>query len=171
MANKILLIEDEIALRKSLKKLLELKKYQVEEAENIKTAEQKIGVDDYDIFILDLRLPDGNGLDLLKKYKPRMEERTIIVTAHATIPSAVDAIQNGAYYYLEKPLDEELLFIQMEKIVELTQLKAKNLSFKNELISAHSSEEIVYKSKRMEEVMTLAGRLSKSGNSILLQGQ
>ena len=131
MSNKVLLIEDELSLRKPLKKLLELKKYQVEEAGDFKTAEKKTEYYDYDIVLLDLKLPDGNGIDLLKKYRPKMEGKTIVITAHATIPSAVEAVQNGAFYYLEKPLDEELLFIQMQKIVEITQLKAKNLSFKN----------------------------------------
>jgi DNA-binding NtrC family response regulator len=171
MSNKVLLIEDELSLRKPLKKLLELKKYQVEEAGDFKTGEKKIEFYDYDIVLLDLKLPDGNGIDLLKKHRPKMEGRTIVITAHATIPSAVEAVQNGAFYYLEKPLDEELLFIQMEKIVEITQLKAKNLSFKNELISQHSSEEIIYKSEKMAEMMTLARRFSETDNTILIQGE
>lgn len=171
MGNKVLIIEDEISLRKSLAKLLGLRKYQVNEAEDFKTAEKKIEYYDYDIVLLDLKLPDGNGIDLLKKYNPKMEGKTIIITAHATIPSAVEAIQNGAFYYLEKPLDEELLFIQMQKIVEITQLKAKNLSFRNELISQHSSEEIVYKSDKMAEVMALARQFSETDNIILIHGE
>jgi two-component system phosphate regulon response regulator PhoB len=63
MANKVLIIEDEIALRKSLAKLLELKKYQVDEAEDFKTAGKKIEYYNYDIVLLDLKLPDGNGID------------------------------------------------------------------------------------------------------------
>ncbi len=171
MANKVLIIEDEIALRKSLAKLLELKKYQVDEAEDFRTARKKIEYYDYDIVLLDLKLPDGNGIDLLKKYSPQMEGKTIIITAHATIPSAVEAIQNGAFYYLEKPLDEELLFIQMQKIVEITQLKTKNLSFRNELISQHSSDETIYKSEKMAEVMALARQFSETNNTVLIKGE
>jgi DNA-binding NtrC family response regulator len=100
-----------------------------------------------------------------------MEGKTIIITAHATIPSAVEAIQNGAFYYLEKPLDEELLFIQMQKIVEITQLKAKNLSFRNELISQHSSDEIIYKSEKMAEVLALARQFSETDNTVLINGE
>lgn len=103
MATKVLLIEDELALRKSLGKLLELKQYEVDEAEDFKTAVKKIRYSNYDIFLLDLKLPDGNGIDLLKSYPSKMEAKTIIMTAHATIPSAVDAIQSGAFYYIEKP--------------------------------------------------------------------
>ena len=97
---KVLIIEDEIALRKSLKKLLELRKYQVDEAEDFLSAAKKIRYYNYDIFLLDLKLPDGNGMQLLKKYKSKLEQKTIIMTAHATIPSAVEAIKSGAFYYL-----------------------------------------------------------------------
>lgn len=171
MAIKVLIIDDELALRKSLGKLLELRRYEVDEAENIKTAVKKIRYYDYDIFLLDLKLPDGNGIDLLQKNTPKMEGRTIIMTAHATIPSAVEAVQSGAFYYIEKPLDEELLFIQMEKIRELTELKAQNLSFKNELTSQHASEDIVYKSAKMAEVLSTARQFSKTGNTVLILGQ
>lgn len=121
----ILIIEDELSLRKSLKKLIELRNYRVDETENLESAYKKIRYSNYDIFLLDLKLPDGNGIDLLKRYPAKMEGRTIIMTAHATIPTAMDAIKNGAFYYLEKPLDEELMFIQMDKIVEITELREK----------------------------------------------
>ena len=167
---KVLIIEDEIALRMSLQKLLELKKYQVDEAENFLSAAKKIRYYNYDIFLLDLKLPDGNGVQLLKKYKSKLEQKTIIMTAHATIPSAVDAIKSGAFYYLEKPLDEELLFIQMEKILDLTQLKEKNLSLKKELTSDHSSDEIIYESKQMAEIVSLVKKFARADDIVLIQG-
>ncbi len=170
MLNKVLIIDDEMALRKSLAKLLQLKNYDVDEAESCQEAFQKLRQSKYDIFLLDLKLPDGYGLELFKKYRDRMKEKTIVMTAHATIPSAVDAIQNGAFYYLEKPLDEELLFIQMEKIREITDLKVKNLSLKNELTSQHSSDDIIYESEQMEDVVSKAKRFSRTDNTVLLQG-
>jgi DNA-binding NtrC family response regulator len=167
---KVLIVEDEIALRKSLKKLLELKKYQVDEAEDFLSAAKKIRYYNYDIFLLDLKLPGGNGIQLLKKNKSKMEQKTVIMTAHATIPNAVDAIKSGAFYYLEKPLDEELLFIQMEKIVDLTQLRKKNLALKKELTSDHSSDEIIYESKQMAEIVTLAKKYARTDDIVLIQG-
>jgi DNA-binding NtrC family response regulator len=167
---KVLLIEDEIALRRSLKKLLELRKYQVDEAEDFFSAAKNIRYYSYDIFLLDLKLPGGNGIQLLKKYKSKLEQKTIIMTAHATIPSAVDAIKSGAFYYLEKPLDEELLFIQMEKILGLTQLREKNLTLKKELTTQHSSDDIVYESKQMNEVISLAKKFARTDDTVLIQG-
>jgi len=162
---KVLIIEDEIALRKSLKKLLELRKYQVDEAEDFLCAVKKIRYNNYNVFLLDLRLPDGNGIELLKKYKSKMEQKTIIMTAHATIPSAVDAIKNGAFYYLEKPLDEELLFIQ-----DLTLLLEKNLTLKKELTTDHSSDEIIYESQSMAEIISLAKKFARTDDIVLIQG-
>lgn len=167
---KILLIDDEIALRKSLKKLIELRKYEVDEAEDFVTAVKKIRYYSYDIYLLDLKLPDGNGIQILKKFNDKMKGKTIIMTAHATIPSAVDAIKSGAFYYLEKPMDEELLFIQMEKIVEFTELKETNLSFKNELTTQHTSDDLVFKSQKMAEVVSLARKFAKTDNTVLIQG-
>lgn len=167
---KVLIIEDEIALRKSLKKLLELRKYQVDEAEDFLSAAKNIRYYSYDIFLLDLKLPGGNGIQLLKRYKSKLEQKTVVMTAHATIPSAVDAIKSGAFYYLEKPLDEELLFIQMEKILGLTQLREKNLTLKKELTTQHSSDDIVYESKQMNEVVSLAKKFARTDDIVLIQG-
>lgn len=166
----ILIVEDELSLRKSLKKLIELRNYRVDEAENLETAYKKIRYSNYDIFLLDLKLPDGNGIDLLKRYPNKMEGRTIIMTAHATIPTAMDAIKSGAFYYLEKPLDEELMFIQIEKIIEITELREKNLSFKNELLNQHSTSDIVYESPKMAEVVALAKQYARADSNVLLQG-
>jgi DNA-binding NtrC family response regulator len=168
--HKVLIVEDEISLRKSLQKLLELKGYGVYEAENFTSAAQKILHNHYDVVLLDLRLPDGNGLQLLKKFRNKIEGKTIIITAHATIQSAVEAVKNGAYYYIEKPLNEDLLFIQMEKITEMIQMKEKNLSFRQEIISGHSTDNIVYRSQKMKEVVSLAKKFSATDNSVLLQG-
>lgn len=171
MQRKILIIEDEQALRKSLKKLIELKKrFIVEEAENVKGAEEKIRDNDYDIYLTDMKLPDGTGLDFLKKHRLKMEGKTIVITAHATISDSVEAIKNGAFYYLEKPLEEDLLFIQMDKILEIRQLKEKNIAIKNELISRHPSDYPIYNSQEMAEVISIARKFARTDNTVLIQG-
>jgi DNA-binding NtrC family response regulator len=82
----------------------------------------------------------------------------------------VDAIKSGAFYYLEKPLDEELLFIQMEKILDLTQLREKNLTLKKELTTEHSSDEIIYESEPMAEIVSLAKKFARTDDIVLIQG-
>jgi DNA-binding NtrC family response regulator len=171
MGIRVLIIEDELSLRNSLKKLLELRDYMVDEAEDYQTAKRKISNGEYGIFILDLKLPDNNGINLLKELPEKMEGKTIIITAHATVSSAVEAIKNGAFYYLEKPLDEDLMFIQMNKIIEYSRLKEKNISLKNELLHNQSSEAIIYKSQAMSDIITQAKKLSKTEDIIIIQGE
>ena len=171
MGVRVLIIEDELSLRNSLKKLLELRDYMVDEAEDYQTAKRKVSNREYGIFILDLKLPDNNGINLLKELPEKMEGKTIIITAYATVSSAVEAIKNGAFYYLEKPLDEDLLFIQMKKIIEYSRLREKNISLKNELLHNQSSEAIIYKSQAMSDIITQAKKLSKTEDIIVIQGE
>jgi DNA-binding NtrC family response regulator len=171
MKSSVLIVEDEISLRNSLKKLLELRGFQVDEAADFHSAKEKITNQDYYIFILDLRLPDKNGIFLLKELPDKMVGKTIIITAHATVTSAVEAIKNGAFYYLEKPLDEDLLFIQMNKILEFAHLKEKNITLKKELLYGHPSETIIYQSEAMTRVIQQAQKLAKTEDIIIIQGE
>jgi DNA-binding NtrC family response regulator len=171
MIFNVLLIEDEDSLRIPLKKLLELKQYQVFEAQDYKAATKKIRANHYDIYLLDIKLPDKNGISLLKEYNLQMRDKTIIITAHATIQSSVEAVKNGAFYYLEKPLDEELLFIQMSRITEMAKLKKSNIRLKQELIPEYSAGKIIYKSKQMKEIILRTTKLSQTDDSILIQGE
>lgn len=166
----ILIIVDEFAFRKSLKGLLELRKYRVDEAENLEIACQKIHHFHYDIFLLDIKLLDGSAIDLLKKYNHHMHDKTIVMTSCSTIPDALEALKHGAFYYLEKPLNEELLFIQIEKIMEIAKLRKKNFSFKNELLTRHTSDEIVFESQQMADVMSMALQFAQTDNIVLIQG-
>lgn len=170
MGVRVLIIEDELSLRNSLKKLLELRDYMVDEAEDYQTAKRKVSNREYGIFILDLKLPDNNGINLLKEFPEKTEGKTIIITAHATVSSAVEAIKNGAFYYLEKPLDEDLLFIQMKKIIEYSRLREKNISLKNELLHNQPSEAIIYKSQAMSDIIAQSKKLSKTEDIIIIQG-
>lgn len=171
MENRVLLIEDEVSLRKSLRKLLELNNYVVTEADRFAIAEELLRANIYHIFLLDLRLPDQNGILLLDKYRSQMENKTIIITAHATVPGAVEAIKKGAFYYIEKPLDEKLLFLQMEKILETNRLKEKNMALKQELLADLSPDRIIYKSPAMMHVISLAKKLAQTDLTVLLQGE
>lgn len=171
MDKRVLLVEDELSLRRSLCKWLRLKGYSCDEAENLKMANQRIRLNDYDIVLLDLRLPDGGGLELLRKFPQKLKDLTIVLTAHATIASAVEAIQLGAFNYLEKPVNEDLLFLQMERILELHQLKENNQTLKRELISQHCSDELIFQSPEMDSIISFAKKIAKSEVNILIQGE
>ncbi len=169
--NKILLVEDKIDLREFLKDLLDAHHFLVDAAPDFKTASQKLSGGDYDVVVLDLRLPDGNGIDLFDSFADKLAARTIIMTADASIPSVVDAVKKGAFNYLEKPFGEDLFIAQVNKIVEMNRLKEKNRTLKSEVTSDFSFEDIVYESKAMEKVIAGGRVLAGTGNTILIQGE
>jgi DNA-binding NtrC family response regulator len=168
---KILIIEDEDHLRKVTKSQLEMQGFRVDEAADLKSAVRKTMKGTYDIFVLDLILPDGNGIYLLDKFPEKTISRTIIITANPTIPSVVEAIKKGAYNYLEKPVEPELLTAQINKIIEIGRLKTEHRTMTAEMASNFTFEDIVFESKQMESIIGRAKILAGTNNTILIQGE
>ncbi len=90
---KILVVEDKIDLRESLKDILEFHDFLVDEAPDLKTASEKIACRTYDVVLLDIKLPDGNGIQLFDNFQEKITAKTIVMTAHPSIPGVVDAIK------------------------------------------------------------------------------
>jgi two-component system NtrC family response regulator len=168
---KILIIEDEDNLRKVTKSQLEMQGFRVDEAADMKSAARKTMMGTYDIFILDLMLPDGNGIRLLDKFPEKTNARTLIITANPTIPSVVEAIKKGAYNYLEKPVEPELLISQINKIIEISRLKNGHRSMASEMAANFTFDDIICESKQMESVIARAKILAGTHNTILIQGE
>ncbi len=171
MRKKILLIEDRKQLRESIARFLKLKKYTVHEAEEMREASEKMEINDYDIFILDIGLPDGNGLDLLKKNKTLMANKTIMMTANNTVEVAVNAMKYGACDYLEKPVQMDHLLVVIRKALELNSIKNEVVILKKQISSLSSLDDLIYESVEMREVAALAKEASENDNNVLLMGE
>jgi DNA-binding NtrC family response regulator len=169
--NNILLVEDREPMRKLLKSQLESQDYVVEEAPNLKEAGQKLETSNYDVILLDMLLPDGNSISLLDKFKHKMINNTILITANPTVPSVVEAIKKGAFNYLEKPVEEPLLIAQVRRIIELNLKENRYRSMRTELTSDYEFDNIIYESKQMDEIISRAKVLAKTDNTILIQGE
>ncbi len=168
---KILLLEDAENLRRVLKTELEIEGFFVDEALDLKSAGRKIRQECYDVYILDLVLPDGESTALLEKFPNILSGRSIIITANATVPSVVEAIKKGAFNYLEKPIEPDLLKAQVDKIIEINRMKREHQAMTAEMAPTCTFETIVYESKKMEEVIARAKVLAETGNSILINGE
>ncbi len=168
---KILLVEDQVHLREILKTQLELHQFLVDEAATFQAAARKIEQGNYDAIILDLKLPDGNSIGLFDQFQEKLTSKTIIVTANATISSVVEAIKKGAFNYLEKPVDEDLLIAQIIKIAEFNQLKKNYRSIKTEVASNYTFDDVIYRSRQLEEIIARAKILAKTDNTVLIQGE
>jgi DNA-binding NtrC family response regulator len=168
---KILIIDDEERLRKLMKVQLESEGFKVDEAADLETAAWKTRQSNYDIFILDLILPDGNGIALLDKFPGKTVSRTIIITANPSIPGVVEAIKKGAFNYLEKPIEPGLLTAQIEQITRINRLKNGHRTMTAELAANFTFDDIIQESKQMEVVIARAKILAGTDNTILIQGE
>lgn len=154
-----------------MKSQLSEKGFRIDEAADLKSAIRKTTQGNFDIIILDLILPDGNGIYLLDKFPEKTVARTIIITANPTIPSVVEAIKKGAFNYLEKPVEPDLLTAQMEKILEINRLRTEHRAMTAEMAANFTFDDIVYESKQMEEIIGRAKILAGTNNTILIQGE
>jgi len=168
---KILIVEDKELMRRIIKIHLKSLNFMIDEASTLKEADQKIERNNFDAILLDLMLPDGNGIHLLDKYPQKMKDRTIVITANATIPSVVTAIKKGAFNFLEKPVDKELLMAQVMKIIDLKQITNGFKSIQTEITADYAFENIIYESRQMEEIVSRAKVLAQTNNTILIQGE
>jgi two-component system NtrC family response regulator len=168
---KILLLEDEDAQREVLKVKLENRMFLVEEAANIETAAKKIEKKDFDVLILDLRLPDGHSIELLERFPEKLASKTVILTADSTVPSVVNAIQKGAVNYFEKPVRDDLLFAQVQKILEINNMRNQYQTLKSEVVPDFTFDNMIYESPRIKEMVERAKILAATDTSILIQGE
>ena len=117
-AKKVLVADDEAVVVNSIRKILSRKGYAVEEAFSCKDALAQVFSHDYDLVLLDLRMADGNGMDVLQKIKAKRPDlRVVIVTGYASIDTAVEAIQKGASDYMPKPFTPDELYTMTNRVL------------------------------------------------------
>lgn len=120
---KILVIDDEEGIRAGCRRALESRGYDVYTAASYGEGLNRIQTDDYDLVLLDVMMPDGRGIDLLKQISIKDPDTVVvIITGYATVELAVEAIRQGAYDFLSKPFDSELLLITVAQGLEHRQL-------------------------------------------------
>jgi len=167
----LLLIEDHLHMRNLIRTELEIPGHRVDEAMDLKTALWKLDQGEYDVIIMDLKLPDGDSLSLLNSHREKLAFKCIVITANATIPSAVEAIKKGAFNYLEKPIDPEVLLAQVNKIIEINRVTQRSRKVLDDASANFTFDTIIYQSKAMAELVSRARILAQTDNIILIQGE
>ncbi|MCK4575066.1 sigma-54-dependent Fis family transcriptional regulator, partial [candidate division WOR-3 bacterium] len=168
----ILVVEDEKNQRILLKRLLRKEGNEPEEAENGNDALKAFDRGDFDLVLLDQRLPDMSGIEVLKKLKeinPIIP--VIIITAYANVEDAVNAMKLGAYHYLTKPINPDELTIIINNAFESLKLKRENEELKETLKEKFRYDKIIYASSAMEEIMSIASRAAGSYANVLITGE
>ncbi|RPJ01154.1 MAG: sigma-54-dependent Fis family transcriptional regulator, partial [Deltaproteobacteria bacterium] len=169
---KILVVDDEPALRELLKRgLSQLGNYSVEVASNGEEAVEKIEKDIFDLVLTDLMMPEMNGMDLLKTIKGRRPEIIVIMmTAHGSIETAVEAMRLGANDYITKPIDFNEILIHISKAQKENQILQENRLLRQEVLKKFEFDRIIGKSKGMQEVFSLIEKVAPSSSTVIIYG-
>jgi two-component system NtrC family response regulator len=168
----ILIVEDEAAQRSLLSGLLRKEGYAVGEAGTGADALEVFKKDVFELVLLDYKLPDTDGLTLLKKFKEiNPEVEVIMVTAFGSIENAVGALKAGATEYLTKPIDLDDLLFKIKKTEEKTYLVRENRVLKETLKDRFKSEDFVYQSEKMHEVASLIVRIASTDSTCIINGE
>ena len=131
MAKRILIVDDEENIGRSLRLILEREGYSVSTAMSVAGFQQ---LSRADLYLFDVRLPDGNGIDLLKQVMAQQPDAPVLmISGHATIADAVDAVRAGAFDFLEKPLARERVLLAIRHAFDQSKLKEENVRLKEQL--------------------------------------
>ncbi len=168
----ILIVEDEVNQRRLLKKILSKEGYTVEESGSGKEGIDIFFEGNFDLVLLDRKLPDKEGIEVLrqiKKINPIVP--VIIITAFANVANAVEAMKEGAFHYLTKPIDPDELTLIIKNALDNLNLKRENIELKESLREKFQYDKIIYDSGIMEDLMSLIFRASKSDANVLITGE
>jgi DNA-binding NtrC family response regulator len=169
---QILVTDDEPVVCESCRRVLERDGHTVECALTVDGALERLGQNVFDLVLVDLRMPDRDGLDLLREVKeghPNTE--VVVITGHSSIRSAVEAIRSGAHDYLPKPFRPEELQRVVDKALEHQRLRRENLYLRRELDHLQGVPELVGQSPRMQEVFGLIRRVGPTDSTVLVYGE
>lgn len=168
----LLIIDDEKNIREGLAANFEMDGYNVKLAENGKQGLEFLAKGDIDLVITDLRMPGISGEEVLRKVTTETPGVPVIVlTGHGSIDSAVDAMRNGAYDFLTKPLNLDQLSLIVKRALEARELSLQHKQLKNEVEKEHVLDNIIGKSAEMQKVFEMIKKVSASKASVLITGE
>lgn len=169
---KILLADDDNSLRKVLKFKLAQKGHQVTAVADGEQALEKLKSASFDLLLSDIRMPKIDGIELLEQSKNIQPDlKTILITAHASVPQAVEAVKLGAYNYITKPFDDEELYLAIDKAFEVKTLETENKQLKGKLKEHDKLKNFVGTSKLFKEMMSVIDKIASTDATILLTGE
>jgi DNA-binding NtrC family response regulator len=169
---RILVIDDEAAIRDSLEVLLTLEGYAVKMAADGDQGLKTLDLENFDLILLDLALPGRTGLELLPIIKERQPETPVImITAYGTVDNVVEAIRAGADNFVQKPWDNEKLLADIRSAVARHKAEEENLQLKRALKQRYNFTNIVGKSEAMLRVFDLVAQVAPSRSTVLIQGE
>jgi DNA-binding NtrC family response regulator len=168
---KIIVLEDDLIVRKSLEQQLRYRRYDVASASTIAAAQELLGKDNFDLMIVDVKLPDGDGTELLKQLQLRPSKPLVVmISGFGTVDLAVECMSNGAFTFLTKPFSPEQLAVTLKKAEEHTQLVKVN-QYLSHGDDEESGYELLGQSQAMEQLRQLIRKVARTQATVLIQGE
>jgi len=173
MGNKrhILLVEDDAPLRESIKRFLQQNDFQVSESDCLADASRQLSQKRFDLVLLDLTLPDGNGLDILERFAQPYAHRMVVLTGTGSIETAVLAMKKGAHDFLQKPVNPEVLLMTLQRALAYLQAREDCQNLKQEIGDATGFDKFIFQSEAMADVICTARRFAETAHTVLISGE
>lgn len=170
--DRLLIVDDDANILKVLKMRLESEGYQVETTTEIEAAKDLAVNNEYELAILDLKFSGGSGIDLMKSIRNMDPDLPVIIlTAHGTIESAVEAMKEGAYIYLTKPFDHRELLLQVKNGIEKSKLSREVKRLRNIVRQNHMTPNIIGQSESMKKILELTRLAAESNSNVFISGE
>ena len=172
MEKKILVVDDDLLLRDFLSETLNRSGYQVNLASTGEEALENIRKEDYDIILSDVRMPNMDGMELLKTTRNFLPDaKVVMMTAYGTVQNAVEAMKLGAYDYVMKPFSIDEIELVLKRALEHKQLLLENKLLRSEVIGKYRFDNIVGKSPQMQKIFELVETVADTKATVLITGE
>jgi DNA-binding NtrC family response regulator len=169
---RLLIVDDEASIRDMLAFFFHKRGFEVLTASNFAEGQASVLRSTPDLVLCDIKMPDGNGLDLLRKIKAESAKTPVImITAHTSTPDAIEAMKAGAVDYLAKPFNVEELGLIVDRALGEMQLRDENVYLKQELAAKYTFANIIGKGSRMQEIFRTIERIARVSSTVLLTGE
>ena len=169
---RLLIVDDDPNILKVLTMRLEAEGYAVSSAMDIVGAERQARADEFDLAVVDLKLAGGSGIDLMKSLRSTDPDLPVIIlTAHGTVSSAVEAMQQGAYTYITKPFDNRELLVQIKNGIEMAALSKEVKRLRIMVRHDFESDNIIGQSAEIKKVLELATLAARSDANVYIHGE
>ena len=166
--SKVLVVDDEKSIRNTLRDILTYEKYEVSDAESGVTALEVLKLAEFDVILLDIKMPQMDGMEVLDLILANYDTPVIMISGHGTIETAVEAIKKGAFDYIAKPLDLNRLLVTIRNALDKSRLITETKTLKKKVSKKY---EIIGETQEMRDILDMIDRVAPTGARVLITGE
>jgi DNA-binding NtrC family response regulator len=165
---RILIIDDERAIRNALREILEYENYQVDDAEDGPSGIELVNKESYDVILCDIKMPKMDGIEVLENIQKTTDAPVVMISGHGTIETAVEAIRKGAYDFIAKPLDLNRLLITLRNAMDKSRLVTETKALKRKVSKQY---EMIGESPVIIKIKDMIERVAATDARVLITGE